>query len=69
LNFEEFTSGRIVANALNISTNLTEHVLSITLTKELKKTGELFNREISVNIPIQDFEFEGEDDSPIEKVS
>jgi len=65
----EFTSGKIVANVLNIVTNFTEHVFSITLTKEEKKTGELFNREISVNIPTQDFELEGEADSPIEKVS
>jgi hypothetical protein len=65
----EFTSGRIAANVLNIVTSFFEHVLSIILTKEEKKVGELFNKEISVNIPTQDFELEGEADSPIEKVS
>jgi hypothetical protein len=49
--------------------NLSEHVLSIILTKDEKNNGELFNKEISVNIPTQDFELEGEADSPIEKVS
>jgi hypothetical protein len=62
-------SGRISANVLNIFTNLAEQVTSITLTKEAKNNGELFNKDISVNIPTQDFELEGEADSPIEKVS
>jgi hypothetical protein len=62
-------SGKRSANVLNILTNLTEQVTSITLTKEEKNNGELFNKEISVNIPVQDFELEGEADSPIEKVS
>jgi hypothetical protein len=62
-------SGNIRANVLNIFTNLTEQVTSITLTKEEKNNGELFSKEISVNIPVQDFELEGDADSPIEKVS
>jgi hypothetical protein len=62
-------SGKISANVLNIFTNFAEHVTSITLTKEEKNNGELFNKDISVNIPTQDFELEGEADSPIEKVS
>jgi hypothetical protein len=62
-------SGKISANVLNILTNLAEHVTSITLTKEEKNNGELFNKDISVNNPVQDFELEGEADSPIEKVS
>jgi hypothetical protein len=62
-------SGKISANVLNIFTNLAEQVTSITLTKEAKNNGELFNKDISVNIPTQDFELEGEADSPIEKVS
>jgi hypothetical protein len=62
-------SGKIVDNVKNILTNLLEQVTLITLTKEEKNNGELFNKEISVNIPIQDFELEGDDDSPIEKVS
>jgi hypothetical protein len=62
-------SGKRSANVLNIFTNLTEQVTSITLTKEEKNNGELFNKDISANIPTQDFELEGEADSPIEKVS
>jgi hypothetical protein len=58
-----------VAKVLNNSTNFAEHVTSIILTKEEKNDGELFNKDISVNIPTQDFELEGEADSPIEKVS
>jgi hypothetical protein len=38
-------------------------------TKEKKKFGQVFNKDISVNIPTQDFELEGEADSPIENFS
>jgi hypothetical protein len=69
LNLGELISGKIVDNVKNILTNLLEHVTLITLTKEEKNNGELFNKEISVNIPTQDFELDGDDDSPIEKVS
>jgi hypothetical protein len=62
-------SGKIVDNVKNILTNLLEHVTFITLTKEEKNNGELFRREISVSIPTQDFELDGEEDSPTEKVS
>jgi hypothetical protein len=69
LNLGELMSGKIVDNVKNMLTNLLEQVTLITLTKEEKNNGELFSKEISVNIPTQDFELEGDDDSPTEKVS